>query len=123
MDYIDENNHKSDCYRKTSFYGKLNEEGIVDLEEYIKLENAVYEAAYKALSKKEKHKKVVRFGIICTSVLSAIVSHEAPDNGYELKNYDPNNLHKLLQRMHVVLEGFIDGVMPNRKELGDFPNA
>ena len=99
------------------------EQGIVDVDEYMKLENDVYIAANNELPEREKHKKAVRFGIISTSVLTAIVSHQTPDNDYEIKNYKPDDLHKLLNRMHQVLDGFSDGKMPNRAELEEIVDA
>ncbi|MES9942505.1 MAG: hypothetical protein ABW104_20875 [Candidatus Thiodiazotropha sp. 6PLUC2] len=122
MTIFDENNHKSGLFRDTSFIGRLHEEGVVDTKEYFRLEEWLWES-FEFHNSKMPKETVIRFGIMTSFVLKNIVHHQNKNDGYKIKNYTLDELHKLMDRMHQILEGLSDGKLPKREYLPNLPNA
>jgi len=113
MDVIEENNHKSKYFRDSSFVGRLHEEGFVDLNEYLRLEDAIY-ALSESYGENIPRNKVVRFGIISTLLLKMLVYHKNPSDGYQFSNASESQVIQLLDRMNIVLEGLSSSIMPDK---------
>jgi len=122
MTIFDENNHRSTLFRDTSFIGRLHEEGVVDTEEYLRLEEWLWET-FNSHDKKMPKETIVRFGIMTSFVLKSIIHHQNENDGYKIKNSTMDELHNLMERMHQVLEGLSNGKLPKREYLPSLPNA
>ena len=109
-------------FRDMSFIGRLHEEGVVDANEYLKLEDWLWEN-YRSNDQKSPKEIIVRFGIMTTFVLRCIVYHQNDKDGYEIKNASMEDLHNLMERMNQVLEGLSDAELPKREYLPKLFNA
>jgi hypothetical protein len=122
MTIFDENNHRSSTFRDTSFIGRLHEEGVIDAEEYLKLEDWLWEN-FRLNDQKVSKEIIIRFGIMNTFLLRSIVYHQNESDGYKIKNASMEDLYNLMERMNQVLEGLSDSELPRRECLPKVFNA
>ncbi len=121
MQIISENNHRTKLYRDDSFVGKLRKEGMFDIVEYRKLENALYDLLKYNDEVKLKN-EVISFGIISTHVLKLLVSHESDDE-YEIHNCTREEMYRVLERIRALLKGVTDGLMPKEENIPELPKC
>ncbi|WP_081606428.1 Imm41 family immunity protein [Aeromonas diversa] len=119
MNEINRNFSWSKEYSEGSFVGVFHENHVWDDEEYYKLENYLYEACERYAGQSSIPREVFWPAMRIYSYLSQSIScHFDPNDGFEIKHINQDQLYQRRERLQLVFEGFFKGEMPNKKYLG-----
>ncbi|MBD3658300.1 Imm41 family immunity protein [Marinobacter sp.] len=113
MKHIDRNFPWCDEYDDESFTGILNEKCTWSDEEYFKLDNELYDLAEKYKDADQLPRELVwRVMRIFSYVMMTIGCHSNPNDGFEIKALNDEQLFDRRERFQLVFEGFFRGTMP-----------
>ena len=117
MNEINRNFAWCNDYSDKSFLGILHEEYIWSDIEYLKLEDNLFElsAEFKdsSLFPREVVWPVMR--IFSYSML-LLGCHFNPNDGFEIKNINSEDITERTERLQVMFEGFFQGTMPDKDD-------
>ncbi|MES9889213.1 MAG: Imm41 family immunity protein [Candidatus Sedimenticola sp. 6PFRAG1] len=119
MNEIDRNFTGSKEYSDDSFIGIFHEKQIWDDEEYLKLENYLYEECDKYKVQSNIPRDVFCSVMQIHSYLSqSIGCHFDSNDGFKIEGINKEQLYQRRERLQLIFEGFFKGEMPNKKYLG-----
>ncbi|MGO4223641.1 Imm41 family immunity protein [Lysobacter sp. TAF61] len=116
---IAKNHPWSGSFDEASFRARLYEDALWSQEEYWKVEWALCQLVTTAGEDAEVRSRVFRLFSATTNLFAA---HFNPNDVFSIRNLDSNDICEIIERFHLVFEGFFSGEMPDLAESFDERN-
>ena len=117
MNEINRNFPWCDEHSDESFLGILHEEDKWSDSEYFKLENDLYALSVKYNDSETLPREVVwRVMRVFSHSMLLLGCHFNPNDGFEIKNLNSEDIRERTERLQNMFEGFFQGTMPDKDD-------